>query len=374
VRALSPEQRAGLKRIASEEHESSPARKLDVAQLLARPSEPVPYRVDKLAADGLVTVLTKHGGEGGSLLAAALAVGVACGSSPGGIQCTKGRAVIFDAEQGERLIANRLKLADAPRDGLAIYEADGLKVADHCDWLIDTIRAEAAGLVIFDSLRTLAPGMTENDGDTVLPVTVALRRLARETNAAVLTLHHRPKHGPGYRGSSVLRDQVDALLVLGREANDPERKTRRFLHCDPARDGKMRFDREPDERWLSVDVRGGLLSITETEPFGDGRDPTRTQTVAEEILAAMGGRTLKRTAIALAVDRAPKDGTVGRALDQLVADGALTKQPDHAYRQPVPPGTNDGTLAHRPKVPGATTSIGGGTARHPGTLPEPLVA
>lgn len=114
--------------------------------------------------------------------------------------------MIFDGEQGERLTAARLKLTEAPATGLSIYEATGLNIAEPGDLLGETIEAEQANLVLSDSLRSLAPSMAENDGDTVLPVTSVLRRLARGTGAAPLVLHHRPKHGPGYRCSSVLRD------------------------------------------------------------------------------------------------------------------------------------------------------------------------
>lgn len=310
-----------------------PARKLDVPALLAQPDEPIPYRLDRFVADGCVTALAGHGGEGKSLLAAAAAISVALGGTVAGITATKGHAVIFDAEQGERLIAKRLKLTGAPARGVAVYEATGLNLAKHADWIIDTIRAENAQLVVLDSLRTLAPGMAENDGDTVLPVTAALRRIARETQAALLVLHHRPKHGPGYRGSSVLRDQIDALFVLGRDPQDPERRTRRYLHCDPARDGKMRFDVEPAERWLDIEVRAGLLTVTEAEPYAAAtREPSRTETRAQEIVQALtDGARLRRADIARKLGLDPTDASVGRALAELVKNGTVKRHEDKTY-------------------------------------------
>ena len=117
---------------------------------------------------------------------------------------------------GERHLLKRLPRAPHPRGARgqgAVYEATGLNVAEQGAWLIDTIGTERGQLVMFDSLRSLAPAMAENDGDTVLPVTATLRCIARQTGAAVLVLHHRPKHRPGYRGSSVRRDQQSTVAA-----------------------------------------------------------------------------------------------------------------------------------------------------------------
>ena len=120
------------------------------------------------------------------------------------------------ARGGERHLLKRLPRAPHPRGArgqAAVYQATGLNLAEQGAWLIDTIGTERAQLVVFDSLRSLAPSIAENDGDTVLPVTATLRCIARQTGAAVLVLHHRPKHRPGYRGSSVLRDQQSTVAA-----------------------------------------------------------------------------------------------------------------------------------------------------------------
>jgi hypothetical protein len=333
-----------------------PTRKLDLAAVLAAPDEPVPYVVDRFAAAGFVTVLASHGGEGKSMLSLALAIGVACGSSPAGVRCRQGRALIIDGENGERLIGSRYRLAGGPPEGVAIHEATGLDIARDGDWLKDTITAEGATLVVLDSLRTLAPRMEENNGDTVLPVTATLRTIARETQAAIVVAHHRPKHGAGYRGSSVLRDQVDALFVLGRDPDDPERRTRRFLHCDPARDGKMRFDLEPAERWLSIDVSGGVLTLDAAEPYGGGeRPPTKAEDYAERIPTIINSsECVSRSEIARRLGLAGDDRTVGRVLVTLADEGTLQRHDgktyslglahakEHAKRQ----NGHIGTLAH----------------------------
>src|SRR5205823_10607672 len=93
-----------------------------------------------------------------------------------------------------------------------------------------------------------------------------VRRIARGTQAAVILLHHRGKDLAGYRGHSALRDQTDNLFILERDRRDPENRTRRLLHADPARDGKMRLGPEPEDRWLYIDPSGGFLSVDVAEP------------------------------------------------------------------------------------------------------------
>src|SRR3954454_13751286 len=79
-------------------HNRLASRRLGGRPLLTRPDEPLRWRCDRLAADGFVTVLTGEGGEGKSFLTLALAKAVAEGSAAAGIDCTPGRALIFDAE------------------------------------------------------------------------------------------------------------------------------------------------------------------------------------------------------------------------------------------------------------------------------------
>jgi hypothetical protein len=55
------------------------------------------------------------------------------------------------------------------------------------------------------------------------PVIVALRELARATDAAVLLIHHRDKQFQhDFRGSGAIRDQADLMFVLARHPKDPK--------------------------------------------------------------------------------------------------------------------------------------------------------
>ena len=270
---------------------SDPARKLDPGRWVMQVPPPVPWRVEGIAADGYVTVLAGRAGDSKSWLSLAWAIGVTCGAEIGGCKCAVGRAMILDAKNGELQLWRRWQLARGPKSGVAVYDGDGLRLEapEHAAWLAKTVREEEANLLVLDGLRTLAPTLEENNGDSVAPVMTNVRRIARSTQAAVVLLHHRGKDVAGYRGHSALRDQTDNLYVLERDRRDPEHRTRRLLHCDPSRDGKMRLGPEPEDRWLYIDPSRGFLSIEEADAPAhiEAPGPTRDEQLADDVLGVL---------------------------------------------------------------------------------------
>lgn len=305
--------------------------RLHIANMLDTPVEPIPYRVDKFAADGHVTVLASKGGEGKSALALALAIGVTAGGSPGGLQCTKGKALIIDAEQGYGEIKRRYQHAQGPRTGIAYYDVgDGsCQIVRDEQLIINTIKYEDANFVVFDSLRALAPEMDENDSGSTAPVMCALQRIAKTTEAAIVVLHHTNKSG-GFRGSTAIRDCADALFIFGRYSEDPKGRTRRYLSCGA--DGKMRFDAEPDCRWMDVSAADGIFTVTAADAYHGQQSASVARGLAEVIIEKLPEKPLKLSEIAETLDRKPTDKTVRRALELLETAGQVEKLKDKTYR------------------------------------------
>jgi hypothetical protein len=326
-----------------------PARKLDVGLWTERDPPPVPWRVEGVVADGYVTILAGRAGDSKSWLALAWAIGVTSGAMIAGSRCQVGCSLIVDAENGEHTLWRRYQIARGPKSGVAVYDGNGLNLAlpEHTGWLAEIVRHERASFVVLDGLRTLAPAMEENNGDSVAPVMANVRRLARTTQAGVTLLHHRGKDLAGYRGHSALRDQTDNLFILERDRRDPEGRTRRVLHADPARDGKMRLGPEPEERWLYVDPSGGLLTIDPADPpAGSEGAPTADELLAGDVLGLLrqAQEPMSGAAVARALGRDKSDGTVRKTLALLAEQGQATRTPQGWLRglQQPPRNPSDG--------------------------------
>ena len=380
TRLLTPEQRAEAERIVAEAHghgsnggpppptadDRYTGRVLDVAAMLARPRRPVPWRCEGVAVDGHLTVLAGRGKEGKSWLALALACGVARGKPAAGIPCAAGKALIFDAENGTEVIKERFHAAAVTAD-LAVQpvECGGLHFSKDLDWFRQTIEAQQANLVVVDSLRVLSSGVKESDGDEMEPVITALKLLARDTGAAIILIHHRGKGESDYRGSSVILDQADMLLTLGRVQGDPEGKTRRKVHM-----AGIRVAEEPDDRWVAIeaDRSRGLVYVNAAEPYESegGGTPVRDG-LRDEVLGVLTGVSQSQARIAQRVGRDPKDQTVRRLLRDLAADGLAEQRPDgwggcHAESlgndtRDTPPPNGPGNGALEPNEGGVTGGV-----------------
>lgn len=254
------------------------SRIVDMAEAIRLGSEPLPYRIDPIAVDGFVTVLAGRRAESKSWLAQFACHAVHRNESAWPLRHRSGRALYLDAEGGVRLMGRRFVQTAMDKDAFVVADGTGLHLPAGIDELTGLVRHVGANLLILDTLRRLAPKMHENDSDDTAPVMAALAGLSRETNCAVVTIHHRSsKWGAAdTRGSSAIEDQADIVFVLEKVEGDPEVATRRRLRCT-----KMRVDREPAPTWLQFKKVAGFMTMSEAEPFERAPDEPR----AHELLA-----------------------------------------------------------------------------------------
>ena len=303
---------------------------LNVPALLAEPDEDTLWRCDRLVADGFLTTLAGVHGEGKSWLALALACATARGGTAAGLHCPAGRAAIFDAENGPRLMIRRFRMIGSADLPVSLVDVGGLHALRDIDWLKQTVRDLGARFVVFDSLRMLSSGAKENDGDVMEPIMTALKLLARDTDTGVLLIHHRGKsEGNDYRGTSVIGDQTDLMFRLERVKDDPEGATRRRLVCV-----KCRIDEEPAPRWLqiSADREAGTVSIMSAPAYNPEAERPRDDHRGD-VLAALGAEPLGERKIAEAIG-VPRS-TVQRVLHDLQGEELARSTPA-------------GWVAHRP--------------------------
>jgi AAA domain/Bifunctional DNA primase/polymerase, N-terminal/Primase C terminal 1 (PriCT-1) len=303
--------------------ETSPgfaARLTDLPRLVAQPPTPVPWVVEGIAAGGKLTVLSGAADIGKSWLAIACAYGVGTGEPVAGIlPCVGGRALYLDAEMGRDEFSGRVRGL-----GLSGHELDHLDAAG-LDLAKKAHLAEVAELVggytfvVLDSLRSLAPGMRENESDSVAPVVSAIRNLARKTGAAILLLHHRGKSGDeAYRGSSAVKDQSDALLSMWPGNDD----TVVALRCRGGK-GRVRFAAAPEDVWLQRSPFTGRLSQSVAREIPEPESAPIRAGVRELVLEALPAKSMRE--VARMLGRGEKDRTVSTVWKELRDSGEIVQ-------------------------------------------------
>jgi AAA domain len=280
-----------------------------------------------------VALVTGDPGAGKSLFALTLGGAVARGESIAGIGCMKGTTLYVDGENGGHEIHRRLHSLGIPPAGVNVVEADGVNLRDEADFaefeaLVGRFKPS---LLVLDSLTAFWPGANERKTEDVAPTLYALKRLAERHGVAILLLHHRPKDGGEYRGTTAIAAATQLGFTLGKVKGDPDR-TRRRLHC-----WKCRPAAEPEDRWLHLDAERGMVLVGVAEPCADPDEPERVaparQALAPRFLEALGGERLRLVDLAERLAMSPKDGTLRNVAEALVKDGEIVRGDDRRYER-----------------------------------------
>jgi 5S rRNA maturation endonuclease (ribonuclease M5) len=315
-------------------------RELDVEHLLATQPEPVPYVLHPMLVEGCVTMLDGREGRGKSMVALAVSSGLGGAErllDIAGMTVGLGGLVLYvDGENGEREVHRRLHGLDVRPGTLKYVVAEGFDLTRQFGELEQLVEQLEPRLLVLDSLRSLAPGLDENDSQQAEAALAPLRNLAQRLGIAILVLHHASRSGD-YRGSTAIGAAVQIGFTLKRFDDDPMGQTRRLLHC-----WKHRPDTEPPDRWLTIKKGDeGKVLISEAAPY----EPERPAPVRDAVEVAVWawieegcqGVTTPRgpdtvtppgwvTADACrAVGREPKDATVRRVLKRLEDSGLICR-------------------------------------------------
>lgn len=306
-------------------------RVLDVERMLTTDPEPVPWLVEPLIARGMLTMLAGREGQGKSMLA--LALGAAIGHGHGwrrpvaGLHCKQAKVLVVDAENGEREAHRRIKGLGVKPGQLIYVEADGWHLAQGLDELARLLDEHKPGVLVLDSFRSLWPGGDENDNAQVEAAIRPLVNAVRARNIATLLLHHAGKVGGEYRGSTAIGAAVELGYTLRRHQDDPQARTRRELVC-----WKSRPAPEPEPRWLTLEHDGQRVLLGEAEPYEHERPTPVSDQVTADVLAVLNGKAMTLADVARGAGRNPKDRTVRRVLDSLVASGEAFRTPEGLWR------------------------------------------
>jgi hypothetical protein len=297
-----------------------------MTELLGQPKKPTAWRVHGLVADGTVTVLSAEAGMGKSILLQHLCDGVTDGATVAGILCTQGVALYIDGEMGSEMFTNRLRDAGASRCAYWYVDALGLDISvgapDDLGWIAERIEDAGARFVVVDSLRRLMPSKSENDSDDMAPAVAAVAKLARDTGAAIVLVHHKGDGEKFYRGSTAIKDQADALFGLLPVNPDDDDDQRRRITCRGVRGKAPRYAGPPPDWYVEVSFTDGGVVAAETPEAPEAPVPVR-EAVAQAITAALPART--KTEVADKIGRALHDRSFREAWRDLEVTGAISE-------------------------------------------------
>lgn len=193
-----------------------------------QPQPPIDWIVDGLISAGSVNVFYGEGGSKKTWALLDMGICVACGDDWLNFKTQAGNVLVIDEESGQRRIKRRMgevlrghnANSSTPVFCVSLAGFDFGNPNDIGE-LYNLISNTRARLVIIDALADVMPGRDENAVKDVQPVFLALRRIAEETQAAIVIIHHANKGG-SYRGSTAIKGALDLLLSVESKTGSTE--------------------------------------------------------------------------------------------------------------------------------------------------------
>ena len=302
----------------------------------------ISWWVEGFLAKGTISVLGGDGGVGKSALMVELSARVATGTPfLHDFKTTPGRVLYVAAEgragYGVRLNAVQRSHIEIPEDRFALVD-EGVSLTNEASvaQLCAYVAANRFDVVILDTLSQLAAVESENDAAEMARVINQAKRVVdARPGASVLISAHTNKASGTLRGSSAIRDNVDAVWMA---RGDKDAFT---LSNRPEHGGKMRDGQPLTIKGLSlVPAFGSVVVERATMP---------TTTPAEErgavVLDLMeAGRAYSKAEVSdlmRTFDAGISETTIKRDLAALVASGALVKAGRGEYQ--IAEGSREGS-------------------------------
>lgn len=223
----------------------------DVSKIFENEPKPVDWIFENIVPRGKVCILAGAGGSSKSFMSLTLALELsACREFGPFVPKGKFKTLMFTAEEDEDDTARRFHaikgitpfseidinrinarlgiLHVCQQDWRLLYhdENGDLQETDRVDYIIEQVKTiRNAGLLIFDPLVAFN-GAKENDNAEMSKLMFTLARIARETNTAIMVIHHVSKGGQVtslneatqavVRGASALVDNARGAMLLTR--------------------------------------------------------------------------------------------------------------------------------------------------------------
>lgn len=228
---------------------------------LFQPVPDVDWVVTDVLVGGEATLLVADGGAGKSFFALALSLAVASGEPFLDRHVKQGRVIYCDEEGSPDLALQRLEqlgATDAQKANLDYLNFAGVDMVRHPEKLIEDAKLVQPVLVVIDSHAKVTRVGEENSNNEMGKAwDDGFLKLARETKAAVLVIHHTRKDGDT-RGASQIRNSADQALTMSKQPDGsqvvwpskPRRLTNRihfeFQNCGDGRYALVPYGAQPD--------------------------------------------------------------------------------------------------------------------------------
>ena len=289
-----------------------------------RPQPAIRWYVEGVFAEGSLSAVVGHPGSKKTWLMLDAALAVADGSKWLGKATEQGPALIIDEESGRRRLERRIAALargrhvaqDAPLFYVSLEQFD-LREEEDVKAVNELFLETQARLVIIDALADFMPGGDENTVKDVQPVLMALRKIAEETRAAIVLIHHANKTG-GYRGSSSISGALDLMLTVESKEDSPniDVATDKVRDVEPFKIGaNIRFEDNPAKVFVSA-----------AEPSRRGYDPNTGERFVLGFLRQNGPSVVE--SIQANSEPVCKPGTARNAIYSLAKAGLVERADD----------------------------------------------
>jgi AAA domain len=199
--------------------------KIHTASEALEPQPPVDWIVEKLFSAGSVSLVVGNPGSKKTYSMLSAGVCAAIGKKWLDFPTRQCKVLFVDEESGNTRMARRLgeslrrEFADdkTPFEYISLAQFN-LRDAGDCVLFQATIEQTGAELVVIDALADIMPGADENAVKDTHPIFMRMRKIAEETRAAIVVVHHANKAGD-YRGSTAIKGAVDLLLMVDSKEN-----------------------------------------------------------------------------------------------------------------------------------------------------------
>jgi phage/plasmid primase-like uncharacterized protein len=224
---------------------------ISAPDLLAEVFEPTDWILEDYLPAGSLALIAGKPKEGKTTLVYEFAVKVAQGGVFLGRTTRKGGVLILAVEEHRRDVKLRLQnLGAEGLDDLYLHIGALSPTPTFFAHLSTFIHDHDIRLVIIDTLAAFWSVDNENDASEMTKAVKPLLRLARESEACILLIHHARKsegsHGDEIRGSGALFGLVDIAIVMKRHSVE----TQRLLQA------QSRYPETPSELVLELREHG----------------------------------------------------------------------------------------------------------------------